>query len=60
MAILLVALGISLLPVLYLLALGVLRLLRWYLDYLDRRDYAAFRAELLRAEAQLWTKRGRA
>lgn len=59
MAILLV-LGVVLLPALFLLAVGAVRLLRWYLDYLDRRDYAAFRAELLRAEAELWTKRGRA
>lgn len=44
----------------YLVGVGLFRLTCWWLAYLDRRDYAAFRAEVLRAEAEQLRKRGRA
>jgi hypothetical protein len=46
-------LGVALLLVLYVVSDGVGRLLRWHLEFLDRREAALFREQLLVAEAEL-------
>lgn len=45
--------GVVMLAVMYALCMGAIRIARWVMDYLRRRDEAAFREQVMLAEAEI-------
>lgn len=45
--------GVVMLLVMYALCFGAIRVGRWWMDYLDRRDAAAFREQVMLVEAEI-------